>query len=339
MALPKTFKAARFEAANADLKIVDVPLVDPKPGEVLMKVLATGVCGSDHFAQDGSFGSQYPLTPGHESIGDVVAVGPGESRWKVGDRIGAGWHGGHDGTCRECQRGIFQMCQNGTVNGIFRDGGYAQYVLLRSEAVVKIPTTVDPATAAPLLCAGVTVFNALRQANILEGELVVVQGLGGLGHLAVQYAHKMGFRVAVASGSKSKESLAKELGADHYIDESKVNATEILQSLGGAACALATAPNPDIIGKLVAGLQPRGKLVVLAPVGNINVDTIALIAGGLQVSGWPSGSATDSEEAIEFAEKKNVTCIIEKFPLAKAHQALGHTLSGKARFRSVIVVE
>ncbi|MCJ1306139.1 hypothetical protein MMC08_008957 [Hypocenomyce scalaris] len=337
--LPKTFKAARFVKKDAPLTIEDVELKQPGEGEVLIKVLATGVCHSDAYVSPGMFGNSFPRTPGHETIGTVVAVGPGEKQWKVDDRVGGPWHGGHDGTCKTCKRGQNQMCPNAKINGISLDGGYAEYCILNTEAVVSVPSDADPAAYAPLLCAGVTVFNSIRHMGVAPGETVAIQGLGGLGHLAIQYAARMGYRVIALSSSGSKEKFAKELGASDYIDGSKQDHTEALQKLGGAALIVVTAPNPSLITNLLYGLGVGGKLLVLAPVGKVEVDTAAMVQKGLSVHGWPSGQALDCEEAIEFAEIHNVNCMVEKFPLKDAPKAFEHMLSGNARFRSVLVME
>ncbi|EFQ33670.1 alcohol dehydrogenase GroES-like domain-containing protein [Colletotrichum graminicola] len=338
--LPKTYKAAVVESKSAPLKIVDQELKQPGPGLILVKVLACGVCHSDVGMQEGGFGdSVFPRVPGHEVVGDVVAVGEGVSRFSGGERVGGAWHGGHDGTCRQCQKGFFQTCDNGTVNGVFRDGGYAQYVLLRSEAAVRVPKDVDPAETAPLLCAGVTVFNSIRKMQIEQGNLVAVQGLGGLGHLAVQYASRMGYKTVVLSSGASKKDFAMKLGAHVYIDSSSSDPIEELKKLGGASLIIATAPNPKIIAPLTAGLHAGGKLCVLAPVGKLEVDTIDLIVGGKSVCGWPSGHQFDSEEAIDFAVTHGIKCMIERFSLQDAKKASEHMLSGKVRFRSVLVME
>ena len=337
--LPKTYKAAVIEKANAPFTIKDIELEKPKAGEVLVKVLACGVCHSDAGVQAGAFGNSFPIVPGHELIGDVAAVGEGDKKWKVGDRVGGAWHGGHDGICKQCQRGQFQMCQNEAVNGVSKDGGYAEYVLLRTEAVVSVPTDVDPVEYAPILCAGITVFNAIRKLNITAGELVAVQGLGGLGHLAVQYASKMGYEVVALSSSDSKEHFAKDLGAHNYLDGSKGDLSEQLQKMGGAALIVATAPNPKAIGPLITGLQPGGKLLVLAPCGPIEVDTAPMIIKGLSVCGWPSGHALDSEEAIAFTKHNGIKCMVEKYPLNDVQTAYDHMIHGEARFRAVLTMD
>ncbi|KAL8857571.1 MAG: hypothetical protein Q9178_005899 [Gyalolechia marmorata] len=338
-ALPKTYKAAIFKKANDKLTMEDVELKQPEQGQVLIKVLATGVCHSDAMVQSGALGNSFPVVPGHEMIGTVVAVATGEKKWKVGDRVGGPWHGGHDGICKACNRGLFQMCENATVNGVYRDGGYAEYCILRSEATVSVPTDVDPAAFCPLLCAGVTVFNSMRQQHIPPGETVAVQGLGGLGHLAIQYASKMGYRVVALSSSSAKEHFAKDLGASDYIDGSKEDQAEALQKLGGASMIVSTAPSPETIGKLVGGLGILGKLLILAPCGDVTVNTIPMLGKGLSVTSWPSGHAMDSEEAISFARLHDVNCMVEKFPLERANEAYEHMLNGKARFRAVITME
>ncbi|MCJ1250849.1 hypothetical protein MMC30_008077 [Trapelia coarctata] len=327
--LPKSYKVAMFKAKGEPLSIEEVELQQPAAGEILIKVEACGVCHSDSAVKDGLMGNKFPIIPGHEVIGHVVAVGDGEKgQWKVGDRVGGAWHGGHDGTCTSCKRGMFQMCVNETVNGVYRNGGYGEYANLRVEATVKIPDHADAATYAPLLCAGVTVFNSMRRLQVQPGSLVAIQGLGGLGHLAVQYAHKMGFKVVALSSGGAKEKFAKDLGADEYLDASKGNLAEGLQKLGGAAMIVCTAPNPQVIGGLINGLGAQGKLLILAPVGDVPINTVPMIMKGLSVHGFPSGHSLDSEEAIEFAELHDVKCMVEKFPLRDATKAFDRMMSG-----------
>ncbi|KAI8292262.1 hypothetical protein K4K60_009463 [Colletotrichum sp. SAR11_57] len=326
--LPKTYKAAVIKSVRAPLEIVDQELKKPGPGQVLVKVLACGVCHSDVVVQEGGFGDGlFPRVPGHEIIGDVVAVGDGVSRFQGGERVGGAWHGGHDGTCTQCQKGFFQTCQNTAVNGVSMDGGYAEYVLLRAEAVVRVPKNMDPADSAPLLCAGVTVFNSIRKQGIEHGSLVVIQGLGGLGHLGVQYANKMGYKVAVLSSGSSKKEFATKLGAHEYIDTSAEDPVKRLQELGGAALIVATAPHAKAISPLTGGLMPGGKLLVLAPVGKLEVDSVDLIIGGKSVGGWPSGHQIDTEAALDFAATHGVKCMVEKFPLTEARKASEHMIS------------
>ncbi|KAF2865451.1 alcohol dehydrogenase [Massariosphaeria phaeospora] len=339
--IPKTCRAVVIEKPGAPWAIKDVPVNEPQEGEILIKVHACGVCHSDSFLQQGAFGpmASFPIIPGHEVIGTVVAVGAGEKKWKVDDKVGGAWHGGHDAACKACNRGLFQMCENGAVNGITRNGGYAEYCTLRTEAAVRIPKDADPAEYAPLLCAGVTVFNGIRNMNIIPGDTVAIQGLGGLGHLAVQYARKMGYRTVALSSSSSKKDFATQLGATDYVDTSKEDAAEALQKMGGASLVVVTAPNPKLMGPLVKALGPLGKLLILAPGGEIPVDTMSLIGKGSSVHGWPSGHALDCEEAINFAEHQGVKCMVEKFPFDKVEDAVKHMTSGNVRFRSVIVMD
>ncbi|KJX94057.1 alcohol dehydrogenase like protein [Zymoseptoria brevis] len=336
--LPKTMKAAVLTGVGKPLEIQDIPLPEMGAGEILIKVYACGVCHSDSNVAAGDFGPPAISILGHEFIGTVVAVPPTEKKWVVGDRVGGPWHGGHDGTCRSCSRGQFQMCDNKTVNGVFRNGGYGEYATLRTESAVRISKEMDPAETAPLLCAGVTVFNGIRKMGIIGGETVAIQGLGGLGHLAIQYARKMGFRTVALSRGTDKKDFAMQLGATDYIDTSSQNVAEALQTLGGAALVVVTAPNPEVISPLIGGLQPGGKLLLHTAIGPVQVDTVAMVLNALSVHGWPSGHALDSEEAIAFAKIHGVKCLVEKFPLEKANEAMEHMLSGKARFRAVLTM-
>ncbi|KAI1374225.1 alcohol dehydrogenase [Hypoxylon crocopeplum] len=337
MSLPKTFKAAVLEKKGQPIVLKDVELKQPGPGQVLVKVLACGVCHTDLFEQGGFLGDVFPRVPGHEIVGDVVAVGGNVTRFKGGERVGGPWHGGHDNTCRQCARSQFQICDNAQVNGVTMDGGYAEYVLLREEAVVRVPADADPAETAPLLCAGVTVFNSMRKMHVEQGNTVAVQGVGGLGHLAIQYASRMGYHTVALSSGESKKDFALKLGAHAYVDTSKEDPAKALQNLGGAAMIVATAPNPKAISPLVGGLQAGGKLVVLAPVGPVEFDTGVLVSKGASVHGWPSGHALDSEEAISFAKDHGVKCLVEKFPLADAAKVMQRCQEGKARFRGVLI--
>ncbi|KAI8955661.1 alcohol dehydrogenase [Xylaria longipes] len=336
--LPKTYKAAVLVKANEPIVIKELELKKPGPGQILVKVEACGVCHSDLFVAAGAFGDLFPLVPGHEIVGEVVSVGENVTRFSNGDRVGGPWHGGHDNSCRSCARGQYQMCDTEKINGVSFDGGYAEYVLLREEAGVRVPKDVDAAEVAPLLCAGVTTFNAMRKQHVEQGNLVAIQGLGGLGHLAVQYASKMGYRTVALSSGSSKRDFAHQLGAHEYIDTSKEDPVKALQALGGAAMIVSTAPNPKSVGPLLGGLQAGGKLVVLAPLGPIEFDTTIMIMKGASVAGWPSGHALDSEEAIAFATTHGVKCMIEKFPLAEAAKAMEHCQSGKVRFRAVLTM-
>ncbi|KAI0203566.1 alcohol dehydrogenase [Astrocystis sublimbata] len=334
--LPKTFKAVVMTKANDPLVIKELPLKQPGPGQILVKVIACGVCHTDIGVAKGGFGDVYPRIPGHEIVGDVASVGENVTRFSNGDRVGGAWHGGHDGTCRPCNRGQYNLCDNGAINGVSLDGGYAEYVLLREEAVVRVPKGMDAAQVAPLLCAGVTTFNAIRKQQVEQGNIVAVQGLGGLGHLAVQFASKMGYQTVAISSGGSKRDFARELGAHEYIDTSKDDPVATLQSMGGAAMIIATAPDSKSIASLLGGLQAGGKLVFVAPVGTLELETFPMLAKGLSVIGWNSGHALDSEEAILFAQVHGVKCMIEKFPLEQAVEAMEHCNSGKVRFRAVI---
>jgi len=338
---PKTCKAVTVPDVKQALVIKDVSLEEPAQGEILIKVKACGVCHSDHGVIQGDFGplAHKDLIPGHEVVGTVVAVGPGEKKWKEGDYVGGGWHGGHDGTCKQCNRGLFQTCANEAVNGVSRDGGYAEYCKLRTEAVVSIPEGMDAAEVAPLLCAGVTVFNSIRNMHIIPGGVVAVQGLGGLGHLALQYSSKMGYRTVALSRDASKKDFATQLGATNYVDGGQEDTAEALQKLGGADLIVVTAPNPKIMGPLVKGLAPMGKLLILAPVGEVPIDTVSLIIKGQSVHGWPSGHALDSEEAIAFANLHGIKCMVEKFPMDKVQDAMDHMVASKVRFRAVLMME
>lgn len=338
-ALPKTFKAAVLTGKEPALEIKEVSMLSPAANEILIKVHACGVCHSDHDVAAGHMGPPQISRLGHEFVGTIVSLGSDVQKWQVGDRVGGPWHGGHDGTCKCCSRGDFQMCHQKSINGVMRDGGYGEYATLRAEAAVRIPKDMDPASVAPLLCAGVTVFNGMRRMGIMAGDIVAIQGLGGLGHLALQYARKMGYRTVALSRGQSKKDFAMKLGAHDYIDTSATSAAEGLQKLGGAALIVVTAPNPDIISGLLGGLAARGTLLVHTAIGPVSVDTVPMVLNALSVRGWPSGHALDSEEAIQFASQNGVECMIEKFPLAKANEAMEHMLSGKARFRAVLTMD
>jgi len=338
--LPKTYKAVILPGPNSPFKLTDVELKSPPANQILVKVKACGVCFSDVAVAKGEFGPNvFPRVPGHEIVGDIVAVGSGVTQFKEGDRVGGPWHGGHDGHCRQCQRGQFQMCDNQDINSVTRDGGYAEYVTLRAEAVVRVPKDMDVAEVAPLLCAGVTVFNGIRKLHVEQGHLVAVQGLGGLGHLAVQYARHMGYEVAVLSSGDDKAAFAKELGAHHYINTKTTDAPAELLKLGGASIIVQTAPNPKAVSGLINGLAPGGHLLSLAPVGAVEFDTGVLLGKNASVTGWPSGHALDSEEAIRFANNHGIKCLVERFSLNDVQAAVDSLIAGKPRFRNVLIME
>jgi len=333
-------KSAQVPKPGADFEIVEREIPTPGAGQVRIKVQACGVCHSDVLTKEGLWpGIQYPRIPGHEVAGIIDDVGPGVTTWKKGQRVGVGWHGGHDGTCPQCRRGDFVTCVNEKITGISYDGGYAEYMLAPAEAVAQVPESLDPAEAAPLLCAGITTFNALRHSGAGPGDLVAVQGIGGLGHLGVQFANKFGYRVAAISRGKDSEALARQLGAHVYIDAAATDAAAELQKLGGAHVILATAPNSKAISSLFGGLGPNGSLVVVGAGGEpIEAPVMGLILGKRRVQGWASGTAPDSEDTLRFAELTGVRPMIEKFPLDRVNEAYARMNSGKAQFRVVLTM-
>ncbi|TCD62226.1 hypothetical protein EIP91_007205 [Steccherinum ochraceum] len=336
MGHPKSYTAYAFKEKGGNL-VKDIKgWKDPEEHQVVVKVLACGVCGSDLVVENQSLGSGLPRVPGHEIVGDVVAVHPSENQFKVGDRVGSGWHGSHCGTCRFCRAGDFNVCENEQVDGVTIDGGYAQYVTLKSEAVCWIPKDLDPAETAPLLCAGVTTFNSLRHMDVRPGDVVAIQGIGGLGHLAIQFARAMGFRTVALSHSDSKRDLAQKLGAMDYIDSSKQDTVKELQKMGGAKVIMCTAPHAEMIEGLIPALTVGGQLLILALMQEkVSLNLSSLITKRLSIRGWPSGSAKDSEECVAFAKQMGIKCMVERFPLDKAQEAFEHRDS--ARFRGVIV--
>jgi D-arabinose 1-dehydrogenase-like Zn-dependent alcohol dehydrogenase len=335
-----TMKAAQVTKGGTGLEIVEREIPEPGPGQVRIKVQACGVCHSDELVVEGSWpGIQYPRIPGHEVVGLIDAVGAGVSAWKKGQRVGVGWHGGHDNTCSECRRGDFSNCQNIQVAGISYDGGYQEYMLAPVEALASVPENLSDAEAGPLLCAGVTTYNALRHAGALPGDLVAVQGIGGLGHLGVQFANKFGYKVAAVGRGPENAPLAKKLGAHVYIDSKATNAAQELQKLGGAKVILATAPSSKAMSELMNGLGPNGKfLVVGADFDPIEVTPLQLITGSKSIQGWWSGTPTDSEDTLRFCELSGVRPMVETYPLEKAAEAYARMKSGKAEFRVVLTM-
>jgi len=303
-------------------------------------VQACGVCHSDVLTVEGYWpGIQYPRIPGHEVAGIIDEVGVGVSEWKRGQRVGVGWHGGEDGTCPQCRRGDFRNCQNLKIPGISYDGGYQQYMLAPVEALVAIPETLNDSEAAPLLCAGITTYNALRHSGALPGDLVAVQGIGGLGHLGIQFANKFGYKVAAVGRGPENAPLAKKLGASVYIDSKSTNAAEALQKLGGAQVILATAPSSKAMSELIDGLGANGKLMVIgAAFDPIEVTPLQLISGSRTIQGWAAGTPADSEDTLRFAELSGVRAMIETYPLEKAGEAYERMMSGKAQFRVVLTM-
>jgi len=333
-------KVALVPSAGADFQVVEREVPRPGAGEVRIKVQACGVCHSDVLTKEGGWpGMQYPRAPGHEVAGIVDELGEGVSEWKQGQRVGVGWHGGHDGTCRSCRQGDFRNCRNQKISGISYDGGYQQYMLAPREALVAVPDGLEAVEAAPLLCAGITTYNALRHSGAMPGDLVAVQGIGGLGHLGVQFASKFGYKVAAIGRGPENAQLANKLGANVYIDSKAKNAAEELQKLGGAQVILATAPSSKAMSELIDGLGPNGKLMVIgAAFDPIEVTPLQLISGSRTIQGWASGTPDDSEDTLRFAELTGVRPMIETFPLEKAGEAYARMMSGKAQFRVVLTM-
>ena len=335
-----TMKAAQVVAAGAGLTIVELPIPEPGPGQVRIKVRACGVCYSDSIVAEGRRpGILYPRVPGHEVAGVVDALGAGVTDWQEGQRVAIGWHGGHDGTCPECRRGDFRLCRNEQNPGLSYDGGYQEYMLAPIEALVSIPDILSDIDAAPLMCAGSNTFNALRYAGALPGDLVAVQGIGGLGHLGIQFAKKFGYKVAAVGRGSQIESLAKKLGADVYIDSKVKKPSEELQRLGGARVIIATAPNSKAMTELIGGLGPNGKLIVVGVAADpIEVAPVQLIRGGKTIEGWAGVTPADSDDTLRFAELSGVRAMIETYPLEKAAEAYSRMMSGDAEFRVVLTM-
>lgn len=331
-------KAVQVKEKGGDFHVVEIEKPSPEENEVLIKVEACGICHSDAFVKDGAFpGIEYPRVPGHEVVGIVEEVGARVNNWKKGQRVGVGWHGGHCFECEPCRRGDFISCENAKISGISYDGGYAEFMTAPQEAVASIPEDLSSAEAAPLLCAGITVFNALRNSGITAGDTVAVQGIGGLGHLAIQYAAKMGMRTVAISTSDSKKELAEELGAHHFINAKQKDAAKELQNMGGAKLILATAPNSEAITSVIGGLGIDGKLLMVAATGDpIEVSPMELLMGRKSVAGWPSGTAMDSEDTLKFSAMTGTKPKIEEFPLDKVSEAYDKMINNKARFRVVL---
>src|SRR5579872_749371 len=333
-------KAAQISRPGGDFEIVEREIPKPGHGHVRVKVQACGVCHSDVFVKDGSWpGIQYPRVPGHEVVGVIDELGAGVSAWKTGQRVGIGWHGGQDGTCQSCRRGDFKNCRNVKIAGISYDGGYQQYMVAPIEALVPIPESLSSVEAAPLLCAGLTTFNSLRHSGALPGDLVGVQGIGGLGHLGVQYAHRFGYKVAAIGRGPENAALAQKLGASVYIDSNATNPAEELQKLGGAQVILATAPSSKAMSALIDGLGPNGRLMVIGATADpIEVTPVQLISASRSIEGWSAGTPADSEDTLSFSELSGVRAMIETYPLEKAAEAYARMLSGRATFRVVLTM-
>jgi D-arabinose 1-dehydrogenase-like Zn-dependent alcohol dehydrogenase len=331
-------KSIRVEQPKGPFKLVDEKIVEPMRRQVRIKVQACGVCHSDLFTKEGAWpGISYPRSPGHEIAGLIEAVGDDVGDWKVGDRVGVGWHGGNCFRCDPCRRGDFVNCRFLKIPGISYDGGYAPHVIAPVEALAHIPDALRPEEAAPLMCAGITTFNALRHSGAGPGDLVAIQGIGGLGHLGVQFAAKFGYDVVAIGRGGDREPLALKLGARRYIDTARQDVAAELMKEGGAAVILATAPDAKSFGPLVDGLGVKGRLVTVgASAEPFAVSSFQLIGAQRTIAGWPSGTSKDSEDTLKFAAQTGVRAMIETFPIDKAEQAYDRMITGKARFRAVL---
>ena len=333
-------RVAMVSEPGAAFEIVEREIPNPGQGQVRIKVQACGVCHSDVLTKDGLWpGMEFPRVPGHEVSGIIDEVGSGVTAWRRGQRVGVGWHGGQDNTCRECRRGDFRNCRNVQIAGISYDGGYQEYMVAPVEALVAIPDRLTDVEAAPLLCAGITMYNSLRRSGALPGDLVAVQGIGGLGHLGIQFANKFGYEVAAIGRGAENSELAMKLGASVYIDSTSSKPAELLQQMGGARVIVATAPSSKAMSELIDGLGPNGKLMVIAATFDpIEVTPAQLIIGNRTIQGWTAGTPADSEDTLRFAELSGVRPMIETYPLEKATEAYARMLSGKAQFRVVLTM-
>ena len=332
-------RAVQVSRAGGPLEVVERDVPEPGRGEVRIRVQACGICHSDAITKDGGFpGLAYPRVPGHEVVGVIDALGADVARLAVGERVGVGWNGGWCGRCDPCRRGDFFACRTSTrVTGITGDGGYAEYMTAPQEAVARIPDELAAADAAPLLCAGLTTFNALRNSGARGGDVVAVLGLGGLGHLGVQYAAKMGFRTVAIARGRDKEPLARQLGAVRYVDSTSEDPAAALSALGGARVVLATVTNGEAMSATIGGLAPRGKLMVLGAPPSLEASAFALIAGQRAIQGWYSGVSVEAEDTLAFSVLAGVRSMNEVYPLERAPEAYERMMSGKARFRVVLV--
>ena len=333
-------KAAQISRAGGEWELVERDVPQPGAGEVRVKVEACGICHSDVLVKDGLWpGLQYPRVPGHEVAGRIDALGNGVKAWTVGQRVGVGWHGYYCFVCEPCRRGDFAMCINRKVTGIDFDGGYAEYMIAPAVALALIPDEVPAEEAGPFMCAGVTVYNALRNSGARAGDVVAVHGIGGLGHLGVQYARRMGFETVAINRGNDKQELAQKLGAHHYIDATASDVVAELQKLGGARVILATAPSAQAISPLVDGLGPSGLLLVpAAPAEPLTISMFSLINRRSSVAGWYSGTARDSQDTLEFSALTDVHPMIEKYPLDRVAEAYEQMHSGRVRFRVVLTL-
>lgn len=338
--MPK-MKAVEVTKPGGPFEVVEREIPEPGAGQVRIRVRACGICHSDVLTKENLFpGIRYPRVPGHEVAGVIDAAGPGVTLWHEGQRVGVGWHGGHCGHCASCRRGDFINCESLQVTGIHFDGGYEEYMVVSETALAALPEGIVFEEAAPLLCAGITTYNSLRHSGALPGDLVAVEGVGGLGHLAIQFANKFGYNVAAISRGPENAALAGKLGAHHYIDSRATNVAQELQKLGGASVILATAPSGKSKTALVDGLGTSGKMVVVgASPEPIEVSPVQLIRGRRTIQGWPSGTPADSEDTLRFAVLSGIRPMIERFPLERANEAYDRMMSGKAVFRVVLTMQ
>ena len=336
----KKMRVVQISQPNGPFELVEREIPEPGAGSVRIKVEACGVCHSDALVKSGAMpGIQYPRVPGHEVIGTIEALGAGVTGLKPGQRVGVGWHGGYCGHCAPCRRGDFFACVWGRITGLTHDGGYAEYMVAHESALAILPDAISAVEAGPLVCAGVTTFNALRNSGALPGDNVAILGVGGLGHLAVQFAAKMGFKTLAIARGRDKEALARKLGAHHYIDSAAQDVSAELLKAGGAKVILATVTNADAMTATLGGLAVRGKLLVLgAPHEPLKVPALALIGGRRSIVGWYSGTSIDSQDTVEFSVQAGVKAMTEVFPLERASDAFERMMSGKARFRAVLAM-
>ena len=334
----RKMKAVEVKHAGAPLELVERDVPEPGEGHVLIKIQACGICHSDVLTKEGMWpGLNFPRVPGHEIAGVIDSVGEGVEGWQAGQRVGVGWHGGHCGKCEHCRQGDFVLCKYALVPGISYDGGYAEFMVAPVEALARIPDDLSDVDAAPLLCAGITTFNALRNSGARGGDVVAILGIGGLGHLGVQFARKMGFRTVAIARGQDKAPLAKQLGAHHYIDSQAENVAEALQALGGAKVILATVTSGKAMSAAVGGLGLNGKLVMVGISEEpVEVPIAQFIMGRHSVQGWPSGTSADSQDTLAFSALSGIKPMIEEFPLARAAEAYDRMMSGAARFRVVL---
>jgi D-arabinose 1-dehydrogenase-like Zn-dependent alcohol dehydrogenase len=339
--MPK-MRVVQVPYAGGPFEIVERDIPEPESGMVRIKVQACGICHSDEVTKQGQFpGIQYPRVPGHEVVGLIDAVGASvPPRWTIGERVGVGWNGGYCGYCDSCRRGNFFACETSTqVTGVTRDGGYAEYLVAPFSALATVPTELSAEEAAPLMCAGVTTFNCLRNSGARPGDLVAVIGLGGLGHLGVQFAARSGFNTVAIGRGKDKEELAKKLGASHYLDTAAQDPAGELQKLGGAKVILATVTSADAMKSVIGGLAPTGTLMIVGAVPSLEVPALQLLLKSQQVKGWYSGTSLDSQETLKFSVLSGVRSMNESFPLEHVNEAYERMEQGKARFRVVLTME